>query len=212
MHSIALFGGSFDPIHNGHMQTSLAIQKDFHFDSFLFVPCKVPVLKTATLASPEQRVAMLELAIQAQQTFNIDLREINRDSPSYMVETLQSFRADYPQASISLIIGYDALLSLPQWFHWQKIIELANILVLRRTEFVEKKIPVEIQQLIEKHGAQTKSQLLTHKAGYLLQYDAGDFIVSSTMIRECIKHKQDISQYVPQAVKEYISKLAIYSA
>ena len=211
MHSIALFGGTFDPVHVGHIQTSFAIQKEFNFNSFFFVPCKIPVIKATSVASSEQRIAMLQLAIQAHKQFTIDLREINRDSPSYMVETLQSFRTDYPQASITLIIGYDSLLTLPQWFHWQELIQLANILVLKRTNFADKKIPEEILQLLSKHETQNKLQLLAHEAGCILQYDAGNFAISSTMIREKIKAKQNISAFVPQEVEEYIKKFGIYS-
>lgn len=121
MYSIAIFGGSFDPIHNGHLQTSLAIQKYFNFDSYIFLPCKTPTLKPATVANSEQRIEMILRAINRyKQNFKLDLREIERTTPSYMVETLESFRAESPEASITLIIGYDAFISLSQWHQWQK--------------------------------------------------------------------------------------------
>ena len=111
MHSIAIFGGTFDPIHNGHILTSLAIQKSFQFSSYRFIPCKVPAIKPASTASTEQRIHMLRLALKNYNQFEIDLREIKRDTPSYMVETLKSLRKDYPYASITLILGFDAFLS-----------------------------------------------------------------------------------------------------
>lgn len=172
MHSIAIFGGTFDPIHNGHLQTSKFIQTHIKFDSYIFLPCKTPTIKPPTLANNEQRVEMLKLAIKEVPDFKLDLREIERDTPSYMVETLESFRLEYPKSSITLIIGYDAFLSLPRWYQWEKIITLANLLVINRNEFARQAVPKTMQEFLEKYQTKSKAELLNMQAGrvfYLMQ-------------------------------------------
>lgn len=210
MRSIAIFGGTFDPIHNGHIQASLAIQASFHFDSYYFVPCKVPTIKPPSFANSQQRIEMIQLAIQNHKNFILDTREINRDTPSYMVETLESFRKENEEASITLVMGYDALISLPKWHEWKKIIQLANLLVINRHEFAQHPIPDEINLLLKKHQSERKSQLLTNKAGVIILWDAGNYKISSTSIREEIKQKKNMEQMIPNDVYEYIKEWQLY--
>ncbi|KTD43211.1 nicotinate-nucleotide adenylyltransferase [Legionella quateirensis] len=210
MYSIAIFGGTFDPVHNGHIQTSITLQSYFKFDSFYFLPCKIPTIKPPAQANNEHRVEMLKLAIQNHPYFDIDLREINRDSPSYMVETLQSFREEYQQASINLIIGYDAFLSLPQWHQWTRIIELANLVVIDREHYVQNPVPEAITRLLTTHKKDTKNSLLNSKAGIICFFDAGHYAVSSTAIRNMLKHNQDVKNDLPKEVYEYIKSWGLY--
>ncbi|CAM4444161.1 MAG: putative nicotinate-nucleotide adenylyltransferase [Legionella sp.] len=210
MEHIAIFGGTFDPIHNGHLQTSLSIQSSVKFDSYFFLPCKVPTIKPAAFASNEQRIKMIELAIKAYPQFKLDLREIQRDTPSYMVETLQSFRRDYPSASITLIIGYDAFISLPKWHQWEKLITLANILVINRNKFVQHQIPELMQQFLVNYQCKKKEVLLNSKASAVFMFDAGHYEISSTMIREEIKHGRDVGFEIPKEVYRYIKNEGLY--
>lgn len=210
MRSIAIFGGTFDPIHNGHIQTSLSIQSHFNFERFLFLPCKTPVLKTPALANSQQRIKMIELAIADLADFAMDLREIERDTPSYMVETLTSFRLQYPDASITLIIGYDAFLSLSQWYQWKRIITLANLLVINRNEFKPQDMPRLIQDFLKKYQSKDEMAILNKHSGAVILFDAGHYEVSSTLIREEIREKKDISSKLPNAVYDYIKAEALY--
>lgn len=210
MYHIAIFGGTFDPIHNGHLQTSLAIQSYFQFDTYLFLPCKIPTIKAPTLANSQQRIKMIELAINVYPGFKLDLREIERDSPSYMVETLQSFREEFQDASITLIMGYDAFISLPSWHQWEKLITLANLLVINRDEFILHSMPIIIQKFLEQHQSTEKSELLNNKSGVVLRFDAGHYDISSTMIRKEIKQKKDVRSKIPIKVYQYIKDEGLY--
>lgn len=210
MHSIAIFGGTFDPIHNGHLQVSLSIQTHFNFNFYFFVPCKIPVLKAPTLASNEQRVEMIKLALKNQQPFKLDLREIERNTPSYMVETLQSFREDYPEASITLILGFDAFLSLTHWHQWEKIVTLAHLLVINRDEFAKHHLPERLEDFLKNHQTQDKEKLLTSKAGAIYLFDAGTYDISSTKVREEIKKGADLKAKLPLEVWEYIKRQGLY--
>lgn len=153
---------------------------------------------------------MLELAIKDYPHFKLDLREIERDTPSYMVETLQSFRNEYPSASITLIIGYDAFISLPKWHQWDKLITLANILVINRNEFVQNRVPELIQQFLMNYQCKEKWALLNSKAGTVLMFDAGHYEISSTMIREEIKNGKDVGFKIPKEVYQYIKHEGLY--
>ena len=210
MHSIAIFGGAFDPIHNGHLQTSLTIQEYFKFDSYIFLPCKTPAIKSATLANSEQRIEMIQRAIKDHQNFKLDLREIERATPSYMVETLTSFRTKYPHASITLIIGYDAFLSLPQWYQWEKIITRAHLMVINRSEFANQPVPEIMQKFLEKYQNQNEMELLNTQAESVFLFDAGNYEISSTSLREEIKKGADVQNKLPYSVYEYIKAQGLY--
>lgn len=211
MQPIAIFGGTFDPIHNGHIKTSLNIQAYFKFASYFFLPCNVPVIKAPALATNEQRIKMIELAIEKYPEFRLDHREIERASPSYMVDTLTSFREEFPQESITLIMGYDAFLSLPQWHKWEKLIQLANILVIERKEIPKtSQLPPVLQTLLSQHQKPDKEAILKKKAGTIFFFNAGHYDISSTGIRDEIKRKADVSSELPSAVYEYIKEFGLY--
>lgn len=210
MPSIAIFGGTFDPVHNGHIQTSLAIQTHFNFDTYNFLPCKVSTIKPPSFANSQQRVEMLQLAIKSYPDFKIDLREIERDSPSYMVETLESFRTENENASISLILGYDAFLSLPQWHHWEKIIKLANLLVINRMQFSNDPVPESIKKLLKTNKTEIKADLLVKNAGVIYLFNAGNYEISSTNIREELIKNKNIESKLPKEVFNYIKQQELY--
>jgi nicotinate-nucleotide adenylyltransferase len=210
MQSIAIFGGSFDPIHNGHLQTSVTIQAYFNFDSYIFLPCKTPAIKPPTLANSQQRIEMIQLAIKDKHHFKLDVREIQRDTPSYMVETLQSFRAEYPQASITLILGYDAFLSLPKWYQWEKIIFLSHLLVINRDEFTKQPVLKIMQEFLKEHQTKNKIDLLTTQSGTAFLFNAGNYDISSTSIREEIQKGNNVKNKLPRLVYEFIMTQLLY--
>lgn len=210
MISIAIFGGTFDPVHLGHIQTSLAIQAHCDFDKYYFLPCKMPVHKEPSLATNQHRIAMLERALKELPQFAIDLREIERNSPSYMVETLTSIRQQYPDAALTLIMGYDAFCSLPLWFEWQQLIKLAHLLIINREQSEHVALPHELKQLLKHHETQDKKDLINNHSGFIYLFNAGDYAISSTRIRRELKQQQQVTQMLPAAVYSYIKKWNLY--
>lgn len=208
---IIIYGGSFDPPHNGHINTALAVQKHLRFEKFIFLPCKIPVLKTATKASAEQRLHMLQLAIEDYPEFSIDTRELMRDGPSYMVETLQSFRQELGEKTpITLLLGIDAFSQLPQWYCWQQLLSLCNVLVISRADFDDQALPTDIKTLLLTQEINDKKALLQQAWGNIYRYDAGQYLISSSMIRQKIQAGHDVSAYLPANVLEYIKIQALY--
>lgn len=207
---IAILGGTFDPIHNGHLKTSLIINKHFNFNSFIFLPCKTPTLKAPPLASNAQRIEMIKLAIQDHCHFKLDLREIDRDTPSYMVDTLKSFRREFPKASITLIIGYDAFLSLPYWHQWQKIITLAHLVVINRSEFAKVPVPEIMHEFLNSYQKSDRSLVSQTQGGCVYLFDAGTYEISSSSIRRDLNKGLDVTNKIPHLVYEYIKSQGLY--
>ncbi|MDI1353174.1 MAG: nicotinate-nucleotide adenylyltransferase [bacterium] len=210
MNTLAIFGGTFDPVHNGHIEASKAVQTHFHFDAYNFLPCNIPSIKPPTIANAQQRIDMLRLALKNFKQFNIDLREIKHDTPSYMIDTLYSFREEYKDTSITLIIGYDAFLSLPKWHKWQEIITLANLLVINRQLFSDSLIPKEIQELIKQHKSTNKLALLSNKFGVIYEFDAGNYPISSTLIKKQLKQNNNVEALLPKEISDYIKQWGLY--
>ncbi len=224
-HSILLYGGSFDPPHLGHLNTALAVQKHIPFERFIFLPCKNPVLKKETTASSDQRVHMIKLMLESQphtsprrpersegspSKFEIDLREIQRETASYMVDTLQSYREELGvEVSITLLLGMDAFLQLPQWQSWERILELGHLLVMKRAQIDE--TTTSLKSLLETHEIFDKTQLLNHACGKIYQYNAGEYAISSSVLRIKIESGVDVHDYLPELVYRYINERKIYS-
>lgn len=209
--NLLIYGGSFDPVHNGHLNTAQAIQNHMKFDRFLFLPCKTPVLKNPATASCEQRIQMLKLGLAPYSQFSIDSREINRDTPSFMVDTLQSFRDELGiNLSITLLIGMDAFLNLPQWHNWQNILKYCNLLVMQRAQTTIEIMPKVLKDLLITHEVFDKTELLNHPFGKIYQYNAGQYPVSSSLIRHRIKEGRSIKELLPENVYLYIIQQHLY--
>lgn len=212
MKRILIFGGSFDPVHFGHLEPAKKVQDFFHFDQFIFLPCKAQVLKEPSKqATVPHRLKMLQLALDEEAKtypFTIDLCEIERKSPSYMVLTLQYFRKKFgDEASLTLLLGEDAYESLPEWYQWEKILTLANILVLHRPGFKKK----SVHALLDMHQSEDFSLMLQKPYGVIVHFNAGTYDFSSTEIRERIQKKISVESKVASSVLDYIQKHRLYN-
>lgn len=212
MHNILIFGGSFDPPHSGHLNTALAIQKNISFERFIFLPCKTPVLKKATTASCDQRIDMLKRMLAPYPGFEIDLREIQRETPSFMVDTLANFREELGnKLSITLLMGLDAFLQLPQWHAWHKLLDLSHLLVMTRAEIDIQTMPAQLKTLLKHHEILDKTELFNQPHGKIYQYNAGEYAISSSSLRQKMEAGEDVRPYLPESVYQYINKQNIYS-
>lgn len=215
MHNLLVYGGTFDPIHNGHLSVANNVQKHFRFDRFIFLPCKIPVLKGKTYATAEQRIAMLQLALKEQpglSNFEIDTREINRFSPSYMVETLGDFRRQFGKAvAINLLLGIDSFRQVPQWYEWNRLIDLANLLIISRPEAENSPLPSAVRTLVDRYSIADQSLLFKQEHGVIYFYNAGNYEIASSDIRERILKGETLQNYLPKSVFDYIQTNKLYS-
>lgn len=128
---IGVLGGTFDPVHNGHLQAALAAQRFLELDRLLFIPAGDPWQKH-TVATAAQRAEMLGLAIQGHPGFELDRTEIERSGPTYTVDTLQSLRERFARDDLFFILGSDALAGIGSWKESSRLFELAKFAVLER--------------------------------------------------------------------------------
>lgn len=129
---LGILGGAFDPIHCGHLALATHCLDVYALDAVYFIPTKTPMLKEACVAKPWQRAAMIALAIIQHKHFYLDTRELTRDSPSYALLTLQSLQETDSNAELMWILGEDAFSDFTQWYHWQDIALLCDLLVVPR--------------------------------------------------------------------------------
>lgn len=207
MKSILIYGGSFDPPHLGHLNTALAVQNYCHFDTVYFIPCKKPVLKKTILADENHRLKMLQLLLNQNPEFQINTVELNRETPSYMTETLQQIRKNVGKnCSITLLVGMDAFANLALWHEYKKLPRLCNLLVINRGEIPFPEFLIDIFP----DRCQHAYDLLDYSQGKIAFFDAGNFPISSTQIREKIQSGKRVSEDLPKPVEDYIKHHGLY--
>lgn len=130
---LGLFGGTFDPIHRGHVEPVKAARRALGLDRVVYLPTALPPHKPkAELAPAHARYAMVELALLGEEGLYADPYELTLDRPAYTVETLERFQRELPDAELSLLLGADSYLELPTWKRWEEILQLAEVVVLAR--------------------------------------------------------------------------------
>lgn len=208
--SIAIMGGTFDPIHNGHLRTAVDIVDRFHFSELRLVPCYLPVHKSHPSISATQRLEMVSLAVQNHPSLIVDKREIQRTGPSYSIDTLMALRTEYgPETPITMVVGMDSFLSLPKWHQWQKILNYAHILVVSRPGW-QPEFDRELHDLVEKSRAQTAAELQSAPAGKIHMETLTALEISSSMIRSLCEHNKSIAYLLPESVQAYIDQHTLY--
>lgn len=205
---IGIFGGTFDPIHHGHLRAALEVKEIFGLDEVRLVLSAKPPLRQTPQASIAMRLEMLELAVKKQTDFVVDIREIGRDGASYMVHTLESLRDEFPHAPLLLCIGSDAFNNLQKWHEWQRLFDFAHIVVLTRPGY-------EIGQLdkfLLDKITQQANDLSAKNAGSLYFQAITQLDISATAIRNLIKNGHSPAFLLPDAVLAYIQFHQLYQS
>lgn len=207
---IALLGGTFDPIHYGHLRLALEIQQALDLPTIQFVPCQLPVHKPQAHATAEQRIAMLELALQDQPTFSLDTREITRSSPSYMIHTLQSMRQEVgPETPIILIMGADSFQQLHTWHQWEDLLTQAHLVLASRPGYP---LPTEgpLIPLMQQCLVTEPHLLHQQSAGAIYCQSITHLDISSTTIRSQCQQGYNPRFLLPDTVLNYINNAHLY--
>lgn len=209
MTSMGIFGGTFDPVHYGHLRTAFEMLQALSFGEVRFMPCGSPPHRDEPIAPPELRLEMVRLATEGQRGFVVDDRELRRDGPSYSVDTLSALRGEFPLRPIALIIGMDAFLGLPKWYHWREILQLAHIVVAHRPGWRAPDVG-PLGELLADRGTHRVADLHEAKAGHIYIHDVTQLEISSTEIRALVAVGRDPRFLMPDPVRKLIAESGCY--
>jgi nicotinate-nucleotide adenylyltransferase len=212
MQKIGLLGGTFDPVHNGHLQLGDRVLENYNLDKILFIPASTPPHKNEAVSAVGHRLQMLKLAISGNRRFDFSEIEISRQKVSYTFDTIQELKSSGGTGVLyHFIIGYDALSEIETWYRWQDLLVVTNFIVAVRPGFSLK----EIEQLLERNGFSPEDggadRWIGEQTGNEILFLAGAIAdISSTEIRSRITSRKPWADLVPPLVADYIISNRLY--
>jgi len=196
---IGIYGGSFDPIHLGHLKTATTLKTELQLDHLFLLPCCEPVHKDGLKYPSNDRLKMLNLALEKFSTLEIDSREILRGGGSYMIDTLHELKQIYRDEPICLIIGMDSFLKIKTWKDWQEFSKLVHLVILQRQGF-----NIIDSSLDSFHNTKDVNQLRLESNGLLYFSNCPKINISSSDIRDRIAANQNLDDLLPKSVINYL--------
>ena len=206
---MALFGGTFDPVHYGHLRCADEVRQTLGLKTLYLLPAGSPPHRGQPQATVEQRLQMLQLACQEFPSLKIDDRETRRHGPSYMVDTLQEIRTSHGDQPILLLIGQDAANLLQTWYQWERLFELASLVILTRPGSHSRYTP-EVAEQMRSRSVKAVHDLLNSTSGSVFHLQVESIDVSASKIKDYIRSGQDPGPMLPAAILEYIRQNRLY--
>lgn len=195
---LALYGGTFDPVHMGHLLVAETAVTLFQLDHLYFLPAYEPPHKTGRSNHAADRLAMLKLAIEGNPHFALDLREMDSQQKCYSYDTVRSILAEEPDRRIYFIVGEDSFMEIESWYHWADLLALVHLIVACRSQ-----VPGDPEK---------KRQLLCARGFEISLMERFTTAISSSEIRSELAKGHSIRYAVPDVVAEYIEKRGLYQA
>lgn len=203
---IGIYGGTFNPVHYGHLRTALEVKELFDLEQVRLIPCRLPPHRQQPGVDGEMRLAMLQIAIADTPGLVADRRELDREGHSYMVDTLASLRAENPDSGLILFIGTDAFAGLERWHQWQRLFDYAHLVVMTRPAC---QMPI-LSDFLRERLCEDRRQLQQRKSGRLFFQAVTALDISATAIRELITDDRNPQFLLPEAVIAYIRQHQLY--
>ncbi len=214
MQTIGLLGGTFNPIHFGHLRMAQELATAVHLDTIRFIPSANPPHKTTPNVSAEHRAEMVRLAIENNPTLRLDIRELKRTGASYTVDTLTSLREELGKdISLVLIMGSDAFTKFNTWHRWEEIIQLCHIALVERPQNIASKsepLAKVLNTFLQNHYTENGDDLSTAAAGLVTMQRITALDISSTSIRNILHNKGSARYLLPDRVIDYIAQNKLY--
>lgn len=203
---IGILGGTFDPVHFGHLRTALEVAEHFGISDMRLIPGNVPPHRPQPVASPEHRLAMLQVAITDEPCLHADERELRREGYSYSVLTLESFRAELgDECPIVFTLGFDAFQHFQAWYRWQEILQLAHLVVVHRPGY---SLPADGWH--RPWLTENPDDLRTMSAGRIYSLAVTALDISATDLRTRLNAGKNPRYLLPSAVLDYIQRHQLY--
>lgn len=207
-----LYGGTFDPVHAGHLAVARAA-RDRLGAVVRLVPAAVPPHRGPTAAAAEDRVALLEAAVDGEPGLAVDKRELRREGPSYTVDTLREARADFgSQAPMAWLVGADAFRGLPDWHQWRALFELAHLVVALRPGHGIDELPEDLAEACKDRWLDDAQGLAEAAAGRVFRLELPPHPASSSELRQRLAEGADPGDWLPPAVAAEIARRGLYRA
>ncbi len=208
---IGVFGGVFDPVHYGHLALAREAADRLDLAEVRFVPANVPPHRGQPHVSAEQRVQMLKLAISGNPCFVLDQREILREGTSYTVDSLNAIRAEVGgKRPLCLLMGADAFAGLASWHRWNKLFELAHIVVAQRPGFDPRHLQSPLMEEFTKRSAKSPLAAINKPCGAIIILEITPVDISASMIRERLAGGKSARDLLPPLVLDYIQAQGLY--
>lgn len=213
---IGIYGGTFDPVHYGHLRVAEELVEHIGFEQLFFVPAGEPRLRDAPLASKDHRAKMVALAIRNNAVFLLDEREIKRAGTSTTVESLREYHAEYNgKAALCFMMGADTFLKIHYWHHWHEIFHLCHLIIVDRPGSIrmlaQKNFPQEIQDACAARWVTCVNDLARQSHGMIYVAQTTLLDISATKIRSCVAAGKSIRYLLPDVVADYIKTHHLYA-
>lgn len=206
---IGILGGTFDPVHIGHLRAALEVAEEFAFDELRLIPSARPPHRDTPQVSAIDRLALVRLAVEDAPVLCVDDRELRRERPSYSIETLESLRAELGgEVQLFLLLGWDAYCSLPSWHRWQELLEHCHILVMQRPD-ADSEAPQALRDL-QAARSTNDPQAMQGPGGQISFVWQTPLAISATQIRKLLASNRSARFLVPDAVLAYINARGLY--
>lgn len=207
---IGILGGTFDPIHFGHLRTALELYQALELAEVRLIPCYQPVHRKLPIATPAHRLAMARCAVEGDTALVVDDSEILRKGPSYTIDTLEALRKKLPHTPFCLIMGIDALLGFPSWHRWEDILTLAHLVIAHRPQYELPQTGI-VANLLKERLKNNVLALHQSLAGNILLHPVTPLEISATDIRKQIATGLNPRYLTPDSVYHYIQQHGVYS-
>lgn len=206
---IGILGGTFDPIHIGHLHLAKSILSSLDFQAIHFVPCYSPVHRPPPIASAKDRFEMVKLAVSEEKGLVADATEIKRQGPSYMIDTLKTLKAQFPDTPLALVLSNDAFQYFLTWKDWQDYLNIGHIVIVNRPNYSFEDNP-KLVTFVNAHHTQSQEALHSRLAGAIMLKLIEPSPLSATDIREQLANTKQPEQFVSQPVWHYIKEHNLY--
>ncbi|AMA44561.1 nicotinate-nucleotide adenylyltransferase [Pseudomonas monteilii] len=208
---VGILGGTFDPVHIGHLRGALEVAEFMDLDELRLLPNARPPHRDTPQVTANDRLAMVRQAVEGAERLSVDARELSRDKPSYTIDTLESIRAELaPNDALFLLLGWDAFCGLPGWHRWEELLQHCHILVLQRPD-ADVEPPDALRNLLAARS-QNDPTALPGPAGHISFVWQTPLAVSATQIRQLLASGKSVRFLVPDAVLAYIEAHDLYRA
>lgn len=208
MRPLGLLGGTFDPVHYGHLRPALEVLQALNLEEIRIIPAAHPPHRRTPAASAEHRLRMVELAVREFAGFSVDDREYRRGGSSYTVLTLESLRAEFGARPLCLLMGIDAFLEIETWHLWTRLPELAHLVVMQRPGW---QIPEKLSAWAAPRICREPHALAASESGCVYFQIVAPQDISATRLRAAIARGEPVAGQLPPAVWNYIQTHRLYS-